>query len=55
MELLGVVLVEALQPMFADDLEKEAIQLAWSSFFRLIVFWLKTGFRFVQNKGRPIM
>ena len=51
MELLGRVFVESLQPLFNSDPEYEAMQKAWINFFRVIVFWLQTGFRFVQFKG----
>ncbi len=53
MELLGRVFVESILPVFAEDPEKEDIQAAWIAFFRVIVFWLQSGFRFVKNKGKP--
>ena len=55
MELLGLVFVETLLPLFdAGDQEQEKIKLAWMAFFRLILFYLASGFRFVQHKGRVI-
>ena len=54
MELLGLVFVETLLPLFdaGDQEEQEKIKLAWMAFFRLILFCLASGFRFVQHKGR---
>ena len=55
MELLGLVFVETLLPLFSADEEQEKIKLAWMAFFRLILFWLASGFRFVQHKGHHVM
>ena len=54
MELLGLVFVESLLPLFDIDESghREKVKLAWMAFFRLILFGLTSGFRFVQYKGR---
>ena len=52
MELLGRVFVESLNPLFEDHHDFSLIQESWNAFFGVIVFWMKMGFKYVQNKGR---
>lgn len=52
MELLGHTFVESLLPIFSKDDRESEIHEAWLAFFKLIVFYMQTGFRFVQNKGQ---
>ena len=56
MELLGVLICESLMnavPREGIDAEKyDLIKESFSVFFKVIVYWLQTGFKYVQNKGR---
>ncbi len=51
MELLGHAFVESFMYVFERDPRRLAIQESWNTFFTYIVFWMRSGFDFVQHKG----
>jgi len=51
MELLGHVFVDAFICIFDGDARRADIYEAWLAFFAFMVFWMASGYRFVQNKG----
>ena len=55
MELLGVLMCESLMNSLPrDEIEAQKYDLinkAFFVFFKVIVYWLQTGFKYVQNKG----
>ena len=57
MELLGVIMVESLMNALPrDEIQPEKYELmngALFVFFKVIVYWLQTGYKYVQYKGQP--
>ena len=55
MELLGVLMCESLMNALPrDEIEAQKYDLinnAFVVFFKVIVYWLQTGFKYVQSKG----
>ena len=51
-ELLGRIFLESILPIFARTPNNEAIHKSYTAFFRVIVFWMQTGFKYVQTQGR---
>ena len=54
-DLFGVIMVESfMEAIPKDGMEQEKYQLirdAFVAFFKVIMYWLKLGFEYVENKG----
>lgn len=51
MELLGHTFVDSFIIIFEGEKNSQDIHEAWLAFFAYVVYYMHTGFKFVQNKG----